>query len=89
MSAIPDQAPTYVSVVNELPQDLYEAMREFIAAHPNWDQYRLIQSALAGFLFQQGCQQRAVTQHYLNSLFLRPDGEQTPSTQPSCEAPSA
>jgi hypothetical protein len=71
MSQIPDHAPAYVSVVNEFPQDLYEAMTGFIAAHPQWDQYRLMQSALAGFLFQQGCQERAVAQHYLNGLFRR------------------
>lgn len=71
MPEIPDHAPAYVSVVNEFPQDLHEAMVGFIAAHPQWDQYRLMQSALAGFLFQQGCQERAVAQHYLNGLFRR------------------
>ena len=74
MSQIPDHAPAYVSVVNEFPQDLYGAMTGFIAAHPQWDQYRLMQSALAGFLFQQGCQERAVAQHYLNGLFRRESG---------------
>ena len=34
-------------------------------------QYRLMQSALAGFLFQHGCQERAVVRHYLNGLFRR------------------
>ncbi len=71
MSQIPDHVPAYVSVVNELPQDLYEAMMGFIEAHPQWDQYRLVQSALAGFLFQQGSKERAVAQHYLNGLFRR------------------
>ncbi|MEY3463557.1 MAG: hypothetical protein RLZZ468_1335 [Cyanobacteriota bacterium] len=71
MSQIPDHAPAYVSIENELPQDLYAAMTGFIEAHPQWDQYRLIQSALAGFLFQQGCKDRAVAQHYLNGLFRR------------------
>ncbi|MBM5824915.1 MAG: DUF2811 domain-containing protein [Cyanobacteria bacterium M_surface_10_m2_119] len=78
MSQIPDHAPAYVSVVNEFPQDLYEAMTGFIAAHPQWDQYRLMQSALAGFLFQQGCQERAVAQHYLNGLFRRESNVGTP-----------
>jgi hypothetical protein len=32
----------------------------------------VITSALAGFLFQNGCQDALVTQHYLNGLFLRP-----------------
>jgi hypothetical protein len=27
----------------------------FIDQHPQWDQYRLMQLTLAGFLFQQGC----------------------------------
>jgi hypothetical protein len=74
MSQIPDHAPAYVSVVNEFPQDLYDAMRDFIAGHPNWDQYRLLQAAVAGFLFQQGCQDRAVARHYLDGLFRRENG---------------
>ncbi|MGL6133774.1 MAG: DUF2811 domain-containing protein [Prochlorococcaceae cyanobacterium] len=39
--------------------------------HPQWDQYRLITSALAGFLFQHGCKDACGQQHYLNGLFLR------------------
>jgi hypothetical protein len=31
----------------------------------------VITSALAGFLFQNGCSDHAVTQHYLDGLFLR------------------
>ncbi|MCS5704914.1 MAG: DUF2811 domain-containing protein [Cyanobacteriota bacterium] len=71
MSQVPDHAPAFVSVVNEFPEDLHEAMTGFIADHPQWDQYRLMQSALAGFLFQHGCQERAVVRHYLNGLFRR------------------
>ena len=71
MSQTPDTAPSYVSVVNEFPEDLYLAMGDFISGHPQWDQYRLMQAALAGFLFQQGCNNRAVAQHYLNGLFRR------------------
>ena len=47
-------------------------MAQFIGNHPDWDQYRLVQSAIAGFLHQQGCQDRAVVKHYLNGLFRRP-----------------
>jgi hypothetical protein len=74
MNQIPDHAPAHVSVVNEFPEDLYEAMREFISSHPRWDQYRLMQAAVAGFLFQHGCQNRAVSRHYLNGLFHRDTG---------------
>jgi hypothetical protein len=44
-------------------------MRGFIERHPNWDQYRLIQAALAGFLVQQGMQSRELTRCYLANLF--------------------
>jgi fermentation-respiration switch protein FrsA (DUF1100 family) len=49
-------------------------MGEFISGHPNWDQYRLLQAAVAGFLFQHGCKDRAVSRHYLNGLFQREAG---------------
>ena len=65
----PDSMPPHVSVENQLPQDLYEAMSRFISGHPQWDQYRLVQVAIAGFLFQQGCEERVVAQHYLKGLF--------------------
>jgi hypothetical protein len=71
MSQIPDHAPAHITVVNEFPEDLYDAMRHFVASHPQWDQYRLMQAALAGFLFQQGATERSVARHYLNGLFQR------------------
>ena len=46
-------------------------MWEFISSHPNWDQYRLLQAALAGFLFQHGSKDRAVSRLYLDGLFQR------------------
>ena len=73
MAPVPDHAPLYVSVVNEFPQDLYDAMRTFVETHPQWDQVRLMQVALAGFLFQQGFSERAVARHYLDGLFRRED----------------
>jgi hypothetical protein len=60
-----------ISLEAEVPEVLFDGMREFIKSHPQWDQYRLISSALAGFLFQNGCSDQGVTQHYLNGLFLR------------------
>jgi hypothetical protein len=77
MGSIPDHAPLSVSVENQLPQDLYDAMRDFVRRHPQWDQYRLMQAALAGFLFQHGCQDRAVVRHYLDGLFRR-QGQASP-----------
>jgi len=65
------QAPS-ISLEAELPELLYDGMRQYLSNHPEWDQYRLVTSALANFLFQNGCADQCVTQHYLNGLFLRP-----------------
>ena len=81
----PDHGPGYVSIVNELPEDLYDAMREFVRTHPQWDQYRLIQASLAGFLFQHGSTDRAVSRHYLDGLFRR----EGISARPQAPTPSA
>jgi hypothetical protein len=37
-----------------------------------------MQASVAGFLFQQGCQDRSVARHYLNGLFQR-EAEPQPS----------
>lgn len=60
-----------ISLEAEVPEVLFEGMRDFLRAHPQWDQYSLITSALAGFLFQNGCSDHSVTQHYLDGLFLQ------------------
>ncbi len=58
-----------VSLEAEIPEELYNGMKDFIGSNPNWDQYRLLSSALANFLFQNGSEDRAVTERYLNDLF--------------------
>ena len=58
-----------VSFRAEVPEALLAAMRGFIEHHPHWDQYRLIQAALAGFLVQNGLGDREVTRCYLANLF--------------------
>ena len=64
----PDAMPSHVSVENQLPEDLHQAMGTFIEEHPHWDQYRLVQEAIAGFLFQQGCKDPSVVRHYFRGL---------------------
>ncbi|WP_255019021.1 DUF2811 domain-containing protein [Cyanobium sp. WKJ7-Wakatipu] len=61
-----------ISLEAEVPEVLFDGMHEFLRSHPQWDQYRLISSALSSFLFQHGCTDQGVSQHYLNGLFLRP-----------------
>ncbi|MCP9775192.1 DUF2811 domain-containing protein [Cyanobium sp. HWJ4-Hawea] len=58
-----------VSFRAEVPEALLSAMKIFIEGHPNWDQYRLVQAAVAGFLVQNGLEDRGVTRCYLANLF--------------------
>ena len=37
--------PAYVSLETEIPEVLYRGMKQFIGAHPSWDQYRVMSSA--------------------------------------------
>lgn len=60
-----------ISLEAEVPELLFTEMRAFLSSHPQWDQYRLITSALASFLFQNGCTDTSVSNHYLNDLFQR------------------
>ena len=60
-----------ISLEAEVPEVLFEGMHEFLRSHPQWDQYRLISSALSSFLFQHGCADQGVSQLYLNGLFKR------------------
>ncbi len=60
-----------VSLEAEIPEPLYNGMKEFINSNPQWDQYRVMGSALANFLFQNGCEDRAVVDRYLQDLFSR------------------
>jgi hypothetical protein len=71
-SAEPDELLlSRISLEAEVPEVLFDGMREFIRSHPQWDQYRLITAALASFLFQNGSRDACVAQHYLNGLVLR------------------
>ncbi len=58
-----------VSFQSRLPLSLKEAMNDFIDLYPNWDQYRLIQAALAGFLVQNGVESRQITRLYVGNMF--------------------
>ncbi len=68
-STLNDLSTDSVSLEAEIPEVLYRGMKEFICSHPNWDQYAVMTSALANFLFQNGCEDRPVIEKYLNDLF--------------------
>ena len=58
-----------ISLEAEVPEALYLGMKDFISGNENWDQSKLISSAIANFLFQNGSEDRAVTEKYLNDIF--------------------
>ena len=58
-----------ISLETELSESLYETMKDFVLQNPTWDQYKLINSALATFLVQNGCTDSSVSEIYINQLF--------------------
>ena len=58
-----------ISLETELSESLYRNMKDFVIKNPKWDQYQLINSAIASFLVQNGCGDTKVTEMYLNQLF--------------------
>ena len=61
--------PISISLETELSESLYKNMKDFVLKNPKWDQYQLINSAIASFLVQNGCSDNQVTEIYLNQLF--------------------
>ena len=57
-----------ISLEAEVPEALYVGMKDFISSNEKWDQSNLISSAIANFLFQNGSEDRSVTEKYLNDI---------------------
>ena len=58
-----------ISFQTAIPKHIQQAMKAYIEKHPNWDQYRLLQAALAGFLIQNGISSRLITRLYIGNMF--------------------
>ena len=58
-----------ISLKCDLHENLQQAMNKFVEDHPNWDQYRILQAAIAGFLMQKGFQNRDLTRLYIGKMF--------------------
>ena len=58
-----------ISFKCDLQENLQQAMNKFVEDHPNWDQYRILQAAIAGFLMQKGFQSRDLTRLYIGKMF--------------------
>ncbi len=66
---VKNQKDEIISFKCELNENLQKAMNKFVEKHPNWDQYRIIQAAIAGFLIQKGFQNRDLTRLYIGNMF--------------------
>lgn len=64
-----DISAELASVDLRLPGDLAEAVQAYVAGRPGLDPNRLLQTALAQFLVQQGEARPEVRELYLDGLF--------------------
>ena len=64
-----NQKGEVISFKCELQENLQKAMNEFVEKHPYWDQYRILQAAIAGFLMQKGFHNRDLTRLYICNMF--------------------
>ena len=64
-----NQKDEVISFKCELHESLQKAMKEFVEEHPHWDQYRILQAAIAGFLMEKGFQNRDLTRLYIGNMF--------------------
>ncbi len=60
-----------MNLESEISEHLYKEMKSFLESNPNRDQCSLMSSALANFLFQNGSEDSAVRERYMNDLFSR------------------
>ncbi|CDN15894.1 MAG: DUF2811 domain-containing protein [Richelia sp.] len=58
-----------VSIFTEIPETLHESLNSYLAAHPDWDQNRVLTAALSLFLLQNGDSDRRAARVYLETLF--------------------
>ena len=68
---IDDQNESIVSFIEDVPVYLNDAMRRFIDDHPNWDQHRLMQAAISGYLLEKGGTSLEMRRFYTQSMLCK------------------
>ncbi|WP_242024743.1 MULTISPECIES: DUF2811 domain-containing protein [Cyanophyceae] len=58
-----------VSLMAEVPEDLYNALQVYLDGNPAWNQHRVFCAALSLFLMQNSECARDVNRIYLDALF--------------------
>ena len=60
-----------ISFKCDIPSNLQQAMHDFMEQRPNWDQYNLIQAAIAEFLMDKSPNSRDLMRLYKTTMFDR------------------
>ena len=69
--SLSNQNESIVSFIEDVPVYLNDAMRKFIDDHPNWDQHRLMQAAISGYLLEKGVTSLEMRRFYSQSMFCK------------------
>ena len=69
--SIDSQTESIISFIEEVPLYLNDAIRKFIDEHPNWDQHRLMQAAISGYLLEKGVTSIEMRRFYSQSMFCK------------------
>ena len=69
--SINSHAESIVSFIEDVPVYLNDAIRKFIDEHPNWDQHRLMQAAISGYLLEKGVTSIEMRRFYSQSMFCK------------------
>lgn len=54
---------------DDLPEEISQHLQTFLSKRPGWTQTRILQSALSLFLLQNGVNDQAVSELYLQAMF--------------------
>ncbi len=68
---IDSETESIVSFIEDVPVYLNDAIRKFINEHPNWDQHRLMQAAISGYLLEKGVTSIEMRRFYSQSMFCK------------------
>ena len=52
---------TGVSILAEIPEDLYQSLERYLERYPDWDRERVFSAAISLFLLQNGESDRRAT----------------------------
>ena len=69
--SIDSETESTISFIEDVPVYLNDAIRKFIDEHPNWDQHRLMQAAISGYLLEKGVTSIEMRRFYSQSMFCK------------------